>query len=91
MRYRCRPVEVDAVRATVVTDGVKDAMPEWLVEAMSDGTVSLGESGRVVRIKTLEGHVVTPAESWVVRGALGEIWPVQDAQFEHKYEAVESA
>ena len=93
-KYRCKPVEVDAVRGTAIRDGDISQLPEWLHDAFKKGVVKKftnsesGESG--IAIKTLEGTVFTSFDSWIVRGELGEIWPIQNEQFDHKYERVES-
>lgn len=88
-KYRTKPVEVEAMRLTQVRELWRSgAGPAWLHEALGRGAVRFEPPGEAT-IRTLEGDVVTPLESWLVRGALGEIWPVQDKQFAHKYEQVE--
>ena len=87
-KYRCKPVEVDAIRFREAKQRVFDGgAPEWVRKAVDGHVVEFFQHSATVR--TLEGLVTSPLDSWLVCGALGEMWPVQDAQFEHKYEPVE--
>ncbi len=87
-RYRCKPVEVEALRLSEVWECLRDGSgPSWVQDAHRNAKLHF-EGQKQARIQTLEGWVTTPMASWLVRGALGEIWPVQDAQFEHKYEEI---
>lgn len=83
MRYRSKPVEIDAVLWT----GDIAAIPnEWL----GDSTLMPGDNNALV-IRTLEGPAqAVPNAHYVVRGTAGEFYPVRRDIFEHKYTAVES-
>ena len=87
-KYRCKPVLVEAIRFREAKQRVFDgSAPEWVKKSVDLRLVQFSQHSAIVR--TLEGLVTSPLDSWLVCGALGEMWPVQDAQFEHKYEPVE--
>ena len=95
-RYRCKPVEVDAVplkRAWSELLGPDAGTAEqWVLDSYNSGKFFFdgeeGEEPKNVLVVTLEGQVKTPLDSWLVRGKFGEVWPVQHLQFDHKYELI---
>ena len=88
-RYRCKPVEVDAILLADVRTQMEDkTAPPWVLDAWAKEKFDF-VSEHTTEIKTLEGKVYANNDAWLVRGQLGEIWPVQNSQFHHKYEPVE--
>lgn len=82
MRYRKKPVEVEAVR--------------WDGNNVEKVRAFFGGRGRFfvdrasnVRIDTLEGRMTASPGDWVIRGVKGEFYPCKPDIFEATYEPVE--
>lgn len=92
MKYRKKPVEVEAFRWTGGIDQTED--PEWIVEAIKDGRVAV-RPGNYKRppymvIQTLEGsHIAQPGD-YIIRGVAGELYPCKPGIFERTYEVVQN-
>jgi hypothetical protein len=88
MKYRKRPVVIDAIRwnGSHIEEGKP---PEWLIQAIDK---TPGEPGCVFRYEdqlhmwTLEGVMVAQPGSWIIRGVKGEIYPCRDDIFNATYE-----
>lgn len=99
MRYRKRPVEVDAVR--LGWDTWSDVTALLGDEAFRSGKargVYLDDDGEVVEgatdrmgllIETLEGTMLARQGDYIVRGVRGECYPVKPDIFEEIYEPAE--
>ena len=99
MRYRKKPVEVEAIQASgtersnrEIINWTKDSdTPAVMVHRcrqLSDGSTLL-DTEPSLTISTLEGaHWVSPGD-WVIRGVAGEHYPCKPDIFEATYEAVE--
>lgn len=81
MRYRAKPVEMEAIRWT------GDNFEE--VKAFADEgrayMITLGG----LRIETSEGHVSAPVGHYICKDAKGGVYPCDPEIFEAKYEPVE--
>lgn len=100
MKYRKKPVVIDAVR---LLWGTWDEMVEHAgVGKLSDGKpegcfiddegkpIPGGTVGRMgLLIPTLEGLMVAIQGDWVIRGVKGELYPCKPDIFEATYEKVE--
>jgi len=42
-------------------------------------------------LQTLEGNASAAAGDWLARNASGEVWPVQDRNFDARYEPIEAS
>lgn len=87
MRYRKKPVEIEAFRAT---DPV-DEWPKWAQDALATGGIELGFG--YLSIQTLEGRMRAAAPStlpgdWIIQGVKGEIYPCKPDIFEATYDEV---
>lgn len=78
--YRKRPVEVQAIR--LFRENVGE------VAAWCGGTVMASKDTTIVLIQTLEGLMEAREFDWVVRGVVGEFYPVRADVFSETYEAV---
>ena len=95
-KYRKKPVIIEAFRWTGDKDQVED--PEWIVEAIKEGTVSFDRFARLNRteerlkmlIETLEGQMIAMPGDWIIRGNKGEIYPCKPEIFEATYERIET-
>ena len=85
MRYRKKPVEVEAFRWTGGQDQTED--PAWFVEAFKAGVVSV--RCPYLYIDTLEGtHTANPGD-YIIRGVKGELYPCKPDIFRATYEPVD--
>lgn len=87
LRYRKRPVMVDAFRLG------HDAMPEWFLTARSENIITTYNfDGRwcdvpaYAIIKTLEGRLQADYGDWIIRGVKGEIYSCKPDIFALTYE-----
>ncbi len=96
MKYRKRPVVVEAFQMTKDRIFHLPEYPGWLAAALSkvageEGAMWLADrgQGQRFRIGTLEGeHEVTWGD-YIIQGVKGELYPCKPDIFEATYEAVE--
>ena len=81
MKYRKKPVVIEAVQF----DGT-DKSIEWLLPELIIGEV--GRSCTRLHIKTLEGVMDANVGDYIIRGVNGELYPCKPDIFEQTYEAV---
>lgn len=92
MKFRKRPIEVEAVRFCSTSDGVKELhsfcgnslgrvllWPDMPAEAE---ILTLEDGSRAV-VK----HIATEGD-WIIRGVMGELYPCKPEIFEKTYEEV---
>lgn len=82
MRFRKKPVVIDAVQLPVTT------APAWLADAMDAGTVRMYHDGAVA-MDTLEGTMRGVPGDWIICGVKGEIYPCKPDIFDITYERAE--
>ena len=87
MKYRKKPVEVEAFRWTGGIDQTEDQ--EWIAEAIKDGRVVITSDNYntpYMVIQTLEGsHIAQPGD-YIIKGVAGELYPCKPGIFEQTYE-----
>jgi hypothetical protein len=93
MRFRKKPVEVEAVRFLATPEGISD-LKEFCGTALGRVLRESPSSPAEAEICTLEDgsrltvrHVATEGD-WVIRGVVGEFYPIKPDIFEASYEAV---
>lgn len=79
MKYRKKPVIIDAVR--FILNG--DEIVEW-----SDYQVVMVEKNLLI-IETLEGDMFVRPGDWVIRGVENEYYPCKNSIFRDTYEEAE--
>ena len=80
-RYIKRPIPVEA---KLLTDETLDEVTRWLEENNVDFAVDLANS--TLELSTLEGTMrATIGRSYIVKGVVGEIYPVEKSVFERTY------
>lgn len=84
MRYRNRPVEIDAFQ--YYDTMMRNSAPSWFVDATENGIVYYRE-GKVY-IKTLEGEHLVSNGDYVIKGVKGELYPCKPEIFKMTYEPV---
>ena len=89
MRFRKRPVVIDAFRWTGDLNQAED--PDWAVEAIVRGLIAFENSGTpdvAIVITTSEGRMRANRGDWIIRGIKGEFYPCKPDVFEATYERV---
>ena len=92
MRYRKKPIEVEAVRLTA-WDGLGNRTAErcslvtWLNNCGADFIDGFLDGKLLLR--TLEGDMQASVGDWIIRGIAGEFYPCKPDIFEATYEPVE--
>lgn len=93
MKYRKKPVIIEAYQMRRVDFMDVIDLPVWLLEAWngvrdSAGTIQRARESNDMEIVTLEGnHRVTEGD-WIIRGVKGELYPCKPDIFEMTYEEV---
>lgn len=89
MKFRKRPVEIEAIQFTGHNGSeLRDwsagvVVPSPVLEPGPDNP-----SGAYVQIVTLEGTMIGNVGDWIIRGVRGEFYPCKPDIFEVTYEAV---
>lgn len=92
MRYRKKPVVVDAVRYTR-----RFLWPDWFHDAVSANEVVVHNTGKFAAaneecyalINTMEGTMRADEGDWIIRGVKGELYPCKPDIFAMTYEDAE--
>jgi hypothetical protein len=79
VRYRKKPVEIDAIRWTGEN---RDEIAAW-----SGGEIRC--VGRFALVQTLEGEMRGDVGDWFIRGVAGELYPCKNDIFLATYEPAE--
>lgn len=91
MKFRKKPVVVEAFQ-THPNDGLTRRLPPgWMIEALLSGRVVINASDGAFMIKTLEGVMRAEVGDWIIRGVKGELYPCKPDIFEATYEPAEQA
>lgn len=88
MRYRKKPVEIEAVQFTrdnwdEVVSFTNGAAQNLTIERRPDGKCTC-------IIPTLEGDHIVNERDYIIKGAIGEFYPCKQYIFESTYERVEA-
>lgn len=91
MKYRKRPVVIEAYQWSVNHDG--HDWPQWLQDAYHKASEDEGaffvRGSLLFGIRTLEGvHDVRDGD-WIIQGVAGELYPCKPDIFAQTYEAAE--
>lgn len=92
MRFRKRPVEVEAVKFSATDEGIKELRSfcgdslgrilQW-PDMPAEAEICTLEDGTNMRVK----HIATEGD-WIIRGVRGELYPCRNDIFMETYEAV---
>ncbi len=96
LKFRKKPVIIEAFQMTEETRRLNYRWPEWLhkawnIERETPGSLYPTEKGTLhgtLSIGTLEGPLLVSLGDWIIRGVQGEIYPCKPDIFEATYEAV---
>jgi len=95
MKYRKKPVVVEAFQMTRAVAFNSDSWPMWLQNAWYKKRGDVGslyscvEDGICFRIVTLEGDHNVNWNDYIIRGVEGELYPCKPGIFHKTYEAIE--
>ena len=82
MKYRKRPVVIDAVRYT----GTPSSYAECMMFLQDSGRGCNSAPNGDIKIHTLEGMMTCKPGDWIIRGIKGEFYPCKSDIFEATYE-----
>ena len=95
MKYRKKPIVIEAVQFTVDLLDNRPGCPEWIQEAFKKavdepGTMYLCplSAKPTLVINTLEGNMSANLNDWIIQGIQGELYPCKPDIFDATYEAV---
>lgn len=92
MKYRKKPIEIEAVQ----NDGVWSTVRDWMID-IADGPTAfpIGTHPPITRnedgslnIHTLEGIMTADVNDWIIKGVKDEFYPVKNDIFRETYEEV---
>lgn len=83
MKYRKKPVEIEAYQMNALNDA---SMPSWITDAISHGIIYRKDNE--LYIKTLEGDHHISRGDYVIKGVKGELYPCKPDIFKMTYEPV---
>lgn len=84
MRYRKRPLEVQAIQLTKES---RDGFLEWLETHKCPCVWRVAQ--QELDIYTLEGVMTASEGDWVIKGIKGEFYPCKPDVFEETYDRIE--
>lgn len=88
MKFRKKPVEIEALRLT--EEAAHDALL-WIRAGGAKANFVALQRFRGIDIYTLEGTMRADVGDWIIRGVQGEFYPCKPDIFEATYEPVEEA
>ena len=89
MKYRKKPVVIEAFRVPPADAPPSEKLPWWLLNAIlhEPSIVVVADNGSYF-INTLEGTMEAQPGDWIIRGVKGELYPCKPDIFEMTYEPV---
>ena len=99
MKYRKKPVVIEAFQMTRERRASNVEWPEWMHRAWNQEVTcpgalyptELGTGDGTLSIHTLEGEHLVSWGDWIIQGVQGELYPCKPDIFAATYEAVEDA
>lgn len=88
MRYRKKPVVIEAVKLMDDRPFPTEDVPDWFDRANDAGTIRYYPFTDHLVIETPEGDMTANPGDYVIRGVKGEIYPCKPDIFEMTYEPV---
>ena len=85
MKFRKKPVVIEAFEVHPADGHTRQLPPAWLVNAMVGGSVKPLDGGGLV-IGTLEGEMRADVGDWIIQGVKGELYPCKPDIFAATYE-----
>lgn len=91
MRYKKKPVVIEAIQWTTNLEEVKEFVGKDLEYSILDTAWQVGKGAPHVfmKIHTLEGDMEVSKGDYIIKGVNGEFYPCKPDIFEKTYESVE--
>ena len=83
MKYRKKPVVIEAIKWTGYSKCLKTLLP--IENAIEPSEIT---EDRKLIIHTLEGNMTAEINDWIIKGVKGELYPCKPDIFEQTYEPV---
>ena len=88
MKYRKKPVEIEAVQFISIDRGFNER-PDWLTKAIyKDEKIKFFGTKNKLDIETLEGTMTARVGDYIIKGVNGEFYPCKPDIFEKTYEKI---
>ena len=81
MKFRKKPVVIEAEQFTDTSDSVSEIM-----ELAGGKTLTWHVHNHTLSIPTLEGNMTASNGDWIIKGVNGELYPCKPEIFEKTYE-----
>ena len=88
MKYRKKPVVVEAFQMTRTRLKDRSEWPEWLNQAWDESVFWYSWRLDCIRLKTLKGDLIVKWDSWIILDDRDELYPCDDEIFRMTYEEV---
>lgn len=98
MKYRKKPVVIEAFQMTHLRRFDNADWPNWLHAKWNEGfhgdngvfpaNMHFVDAGEELAIRTLEGIHLVSFDDWIIQGVKGELYPCKPDIFEMTYEEV---
>ena len=88
MKYRKKPVVIEAYRLPAAGEDVPDSFEQWCDEVGFTAFESDRDEGML--IPTLEGTMRADPGDWIIKGVKGEFYPCKPDIFAATYEPAEN-
>lgn len=89
MKYKTRPIIVDAWQHSKDKKPLTVILPGWVLEGMLDGT--LAPNGGIIKVKTVTGYETAEDQDWIIRGEKSEMSVLKPDVFAFRYEKMPNA
>lgn len=89
MRYRKKPIVVEAYQLPAAGEDVPDSFEQWCEEVNFHGFVSDRDEGMIV--ETTQGPIRADPGDWIIKGVTGEFYPCKPDAFAATYDKVEGS
>jgi hypothetical protein len=86
VKYRKKPVVIEAWQIPPNDGKTRGPLPPWLISALATGDVFAHEEG-FIEIHTREGVMTGNVGDWIIQGVKGELYPCKPDIFAASYEA----
>lgn len=86
MRFRKKPVEIEAVQWTGTPDSFRE-ISNWANTPTKINIIHYTNHAQL-GIDTLEGMMMANVNDWIIRGVAGEFYPCKPDIFEQTYEPI---
>lgn len=93
MKYRKKPVEIEAIQYNYSNRGILNQFDslKWLKTAYDKDIIFFDTDTQDYYIETLEGNMKVSDGDWIIQGVNGELYPCKDDIFRKTYEFLDGS